>query len=115
MKHDCPHCGKQIRWWHYLGARPARGEPKFLPNRAVTVCPLCRGDIEANIHPAEKFLFSFVLTPLGFIMGTALLFTPGPAWLVICGVFLFTLLVGLIYVQVKTKNWQRFRSYEGAS
>ncbi len=114
MKSDCPHCGKPIRWWHYLGARPAAGERKFLPNRAITTCPLCRSDIAANTHPLEERINSFVFLPFIIISSLFLAFPQlAVLWLSILGVLLLAMTVALGYFYVKTKNWQRFRRYEG--
>jgi hypothetical protein len=112
MKSDCPHCGKPIRWWRYLWTRPAAGERKILPNRAVTVCPLCRGDIEQNTHPLEKHIHFFILIP-PFLVMTLFIIVPGNTMVVvILGILFLVLSVAMGYFYVKTKNWQRFRRYE---
>jgi hypothetical protein len=114
MKTDCPHCGKRIRWWHYVGGRPATGERRFLPNRAITVCPLCRADIAPNLHPLEKRLELFVLAPMVI---TFILFFIAPGrpglWTVVLGVFVLLMLIACTYMYLKTRNWQRFRRYDG--
>jgi hypothetical protein len=114
MKTDCPHCSKRIRWWNYLGGRPAPGERRLLPNRAITVCPFCRADIATNIHPLEKRLQLFVFTPLA--LGLAVVFgLPGlPAlWIPALGVLLLILGAAGTYVHLRTRDWQRFRRHDG--
>jgi hypothetical protein len=114
MRTDCPHCGKRIRWWNYLGSRPASGERRFLPNRAITVCPFCRGDLAPNNHPFEKRLNLLVFTPFGVVL---ILFFNLPdlqiVWIAMLGFLLLVMIIALGYMHLKTRNWQRFRRYEG--
>lgn len=114
MKTDCPHCGKRIRWWHYLGGRPAPGERRFLPNRAITVCPFCRADIAPNIHPLEKRLELVILAPLA--LGLTLFFgVPGGQglWIVVLGVLVLVMVIACGYMHLKTRDWPRFRRHDG--
>lgn len=113
MRTECPHCGKRIRWWHYLGGRPAPGERRFLPNRAITVCPLCRADIAPNVHPLEKRLELFVVTPL--VIGFTLFFSfpeLQALWLTLLGVLVLLTVIACTYMHLRTKTWPRFRRYD---
>jgi hypothetical protein len=106
MKTDCPHCGRRIRWWHYVGGRPAAGERRFLPNRAVTVCPFCRGGLATNVHPLEHRLDVIVLTPAAIAL--ILLFAfPGLAalWIPVMGSVLVVMVLALGCVHSKTRDW----------
>ncbi len=115
MKTDCPHCGKRIRWWHYVWGRPVHGERKFLPNRAVTVCPLCKGGIEQNTHPLEKHIHLFILVPVAIALGIVMNFQIGPEnkvmWVIFFGLVFLLMSAAMVYFYIKTKNWQRFRRY----
>jgi hypothetical protein len=114
MNYNCPHCGKSIAG-RLLRGHPASGERKILPNRAITVCPLCGGQIAANPHPLEKWIAAFLLFPavlgLQFFQSSQSLF-----WLVASSVLSVVSVVGLGYLYfTKFKKWPRYRKYETES
>ena len=55
MKHDCPYCGAALGW-RLVTSKPLPGERKILPQRAVPVCPACKGALATNIHWSEGVL-----------------------------------------------------------
>jgi hypothetical protein len=114
MKYDCPHCGKRIRWWKYLGARPAAGERTFLPNRAITVCPFCRADLATHTHPLEKRIISCVFVPFAVVASLLLSFPELQVlWVGLLGPLFIAMTIACGYLYRKTRNWQRFRRYDG--
>jgi hypothetical protein len=110
VKHDCPHCGKSIKW-KLIRGKPLLGERKFLPNRAVTICPLCSGELSINVHWSEQVI--------GFLVGTLLLLITGfrgeVSFAVALWVFAATWLIGLgmlVFFQVRYwQNWQCYKAH----
>lgn len=67
MKHDCPYCGTQLAR-RLIRSVPAPGERKFLPNRAIPVCPVCHGKLAPQTHWSEGLLGCFLgLSFLGLL------------------------------------------------
>ena len=107
MKSDCPHCGKPIGR-RLVWSRPAPGERRFLPLHAISVCPLCRGDLATNTHPLEKRLAFFMSGPLTVAMALLVSF-PGPWTIALTGAALINCFVASGYLHAKTRNWPRYK------
>jgi hypothetical protein len=96
-----------------VGGRAAPGERRFLPNRAITGCPFCRGALATNVHPLEKRLQMLAFTPcaMGFFLVLSVTSLRTSMIVAVGGVLLVTsVAAGLL--QWKTRSWQRFRKYE---
>ena len=111
MLHDCPYCGKPIKL-KLLRSRPLPGERKFLPNRAVPVCPHCGGALATNTHWSEIVaLLLFGIPLLGLISWHRS--TQGSALLWLIGIALVLLPATLAYFHFRYwRAWQRYKPYE---
>jgi hypothetical protein len=89
-----------------IRSKPAAGERKFLPNRALPICPACFGTLAINVHPAEK-LQAFALLPglavLFKILSTERLRSEQDTWI------LFGIAAGLILIGTGVVIWVNFR------
>ena len=102
-KLKCPHCDKPLGW-KLLRGKPLPGERKVLPNKAVLVCPFCKGELYNNPHPAEHWIFLAFL-PMFF----AFQFQLENPWMLLLSLFIGA--GATIYVHFKyLRNWPRFSS-----
>lgn len=105
-KLTCPHCGEHIGR-RLLRGKPLSGERKFLPNRAILVCPFCERELHANPHPAEMWSL-LVFLPFFFLF--ELRATLEKAWVI--GGLLVWLVVAvsvIAFVHYKyLRDWPRF-------
>jgi len=91
-----------------LRQKPVSGRRKFLPLRAISLCPLCDEAVRTNVHPLERrtALALELFIGIGFIVGFWY-----QTMVVLVGLLLATaiLLSALFLVNHRyLKNWQRY-------
>ena len=90
MKHDCPHCGTKLAW-RLVKSKALAGERRIFPNKAVTVCPACQGQLAQNTHWSEIAFVGFVVIPFLFLpeirssLGKSGFLYAGAGFTVFCG------------------------------
>ena len=107
MKMDCPYCRVSLRK-KLLRSKPAPGERRFLPNRAISYCSNCGGELAINPHPMEKVQFGVILIPVLLLQ----LFFKYPSSIILLVLNVLSLVAAmtfLAYIHFKyMRNWQRF-------
>jgi len=107
MKIDCPYCQISLRK-KLLRSKPAPGERRFLPNRAIPYCSNCGGELANNLHPMEKIQLVVILVP-ALLIQLVLIYSGNIPLLVLTGVSLVVAIVIVLYLHFKhMRNWQRF-------
>lgn len=110
MKYECPHCGKPLRGALFR-AKPAPGERRILPNRAIPYCSGCGGLLRTNIHPAEAIELALVLVPFALLKLSMEYRSTTLAILAGLSVVLFV--IGSSYYHLKyLRDWPRFKAHE---
>lgn len=110
-KLTCPHCGNFLAG-KLLRGKPLPGERKFLPNKAVLVCPSCQGELHPNPHPAQFWIW-IALLPFAILLHLLVLqIIPTDdkrLWLTVMLGSLLLAFVVAIYVHFKfLRDWPRF-------
>lgn len=114
MKHDCPHCGESIKW-KLIGGKPLPGERKFLPNRAVTICPVCSGELTTNVHWSEQAAGFVVAIPFfAFFSVRADISRIAVLWGAVATLLLWLAMFGFFHFRY-WRYWQRYKAYEGTA
>lgn len=113
MLHDCPYCGVSLKR-RLIRSVSAPGERKFLPSKAIQVCPECGGKIQNNPHPVEQKL-PWILLPLviAFLFKDALP-SPKSAMLLLIGCWIMFGAASIYFEWRYLRNWQRYRRCEEA-
>lgn len=111
MKYNCPQCTKSLQW-KLLRSKPLPGERKFLPSRAVQVCPFCSVGLSNNTHWSETLLMVLFILPLmGVFKGSK-----GPDAKIILWITCVWLAVSIaagIFFHVRyLRHWQRYKRHE---
>lgn len=111
MKHDCPHCRTSLKW-KLVRSKPLPGERKFLPNKAVAVCPQCGGQLASNIHWSEGVAGPVVGLPLlcFFAFRPAMLKHVALWWFAAVTV-LWILVFSFLHLRY-WRHWERYKPYE---
>ena len=107
MRYDCPFCQQTLRK-KLLRSKPAPGERRFLPNRAIPYCSNCGGELANNPHPLEKIQLIVLVIMVIFIQ-LVLINSGNISLLVLTGVVLVSAFIMIVYIHFKyLRNWQRF-------
>jgi len=76
--------------------------------RAIAACPLCKRDLATNVHPLEGRITSLLGVPL--IVAVALFTSfPGAVTGALFGGAVIVCVAGAVYLEVKTRDWQRYK------
>ena len=91
-----------------LRQKPISGQRKFLPLRAIGLCPLCDGAVQTHVHPLERrtALALELFIGIGFIVGFLY-----QTMAVLVGLLLATviLLSAIFLINHRyLKDWQRY-------
>lgn len=110
----CPHCTKELRW-KLLKSRALPGERRFLPGRAVLVCPYCDGALYANPHPIEFKLLPWISLSLVLLIAVDAQIIANPIALIVARIAGSAVIAALlIYARCKyPRNWPCYTSRPG--
>lgn len=116
MKSDCPYCGTKLSRKLVLSV-PAPGERKFLPNKAIQVCPVCRGKLATHTHWSEMLLGCVFGVPLVWLMDSRSGLEPRVFLCLSAGLLIIGTVLGLVFHFKYWRNAQRYKPYvpNGAS
>ncbi|QIL70644.1 hypothetical protein G7048_09910 [Diaphorobacter sp. HDW4B] len=114
MRQDCPHCGISLKR-RLARAVPAPGERKFLPMKAIQVCPECGGKIQQNPHPVERKLGWLVLPLIGAFLLKDGMSLPKLAMMVLIGCWIVYALAAIYVERRYLRDWQRYKRWEEAA
>ena len=112
MKHDCPYCGAALGW-RLVTSKPLPGERKILPQRAVPVCPACKGALATNIHWSEGVL-GCAAALLAFLVQQLLsrAVQPGAGFFALMGAVVATMVALMVFFHFRYwRHWQRYKPY----
>ncbi|MBF5005492.1 hypothetical protein [Diaphorobacter caeni] len=113
MLHDCPHCGISLKR-RLIRSAPAPGERRFLPGKAVSLCPDCGGTLQHNPHPAERWQTWLVLALAGAFLLKDGMSSPQWAMVALIGCWVAFALVSIYVEQFHLRDWQRYRRPEAS-
>ena len=113
MRYDCPHCGIPLNR-RLTRAVPAPGERKFLPMKAIQVCPDCGGKIRQNQHPVERWLGWLTLPLIAAYLLKDGMSSPKLTMLVLVGSWIICGLVAIYVERRYLRDWQRYQRWEEA-
>jgi hypothetical protein len=95
-----------------LRSKPAPGERRFLPNRAIPYCSHCGGELAINPHPMEKIQIVVVLIPV-LLIQLILKYPISITLMILTGVSSVAAIAALAYFHFQfMRNWQRFTRRE---
>ena len=112
MKHDCPYCGAALGW-RLVTSKPLPGERKILPQRAVPVCPACKGALATNIHWSEGVL-GCAAALLAFLVQQLIsrAVQPGAGFFALMGAVVATMVALMVFFHFHYwRHWQRYKPY----
>jgi hypothetical protein len=91
-----------------LRQKPVSRKRKFLPLRAIGLCPLCDGAVQTNVHPLERqtALALELFIGIGFIVGFLY-----QTMAILIGLLLATVILLSVILLINhryLKDWQRY-------
>ena len=103
---DCPYCGLSMKR-KLIRSVPAPGERKFLPMKAIAVCPHCKQPLATNVHWAELATVTVGRAILLLVLSVKLL----PLWLTL--MLMAAAAVAMAVLDWRyLSQWQRFKRHD---